>query len=76
MIWFLMLTIYFIMMCHSLLQAILSRGGRYLEAMIQGSKSDADEGKLICLTAGDHTLYTECESVFNAIAEKSIYLGK
>jgi len=63
-------------MYHSFLQAILSRGGRYLEAMIQGSKSDADEGKLICLTAGDQALFADCKSVFCAIAEKSMYLGK
>ncbi|XP_016657812.1 putative oxidoreductase GLYR1 homolog isoform X1 [Acyrthosiphon pisum] len=56
-------------------EAILSRGGRYLEAMIQGSKSDAEQGKLICLTAGDQPLFADCKSVFCAISDKSMYLG-
>jgi len=63
-------------MYRSLLQAILSKGGRYLEAMIQGSKSGANEGQLICLTAGDKSLFADCKSAFCAIAEKSIFLGK
>jgi len=61
---------------YNLLQAIVSRGGRYLEAMIQGSKSDADEGKLVFLTAGDQALFADCKSVFCAIGDKSMYLGK
>lgn len=56
-------------------EAILSRGGRYLEAMIQGSKADAEEGELICLAAGDMTLFDDCKSSFCAIASKSMYLG-
>jgi len=54
----------------------LSRGGRYLEAMVQGSKEDAEGGRLVCLTAGDKSLFTDCKSSFCAIAEKSMYLGK
>jgi len=54
----------------------LGRGGRYLEAMVQGSKADAEGGQLICLAAGDKTLFNDCKSSFCAIAEKSIYLGK
>lgn len=59
-----------------LLQAILSRGGRYLEAMIQGSKLNAEEGELICLAAGDKSLFADCETAFCSFANKSIYLGK
>jgi len=61
---------------YCLLQAILSRGGRYLEAMIQGNKHDAEQGELVCLTAGDKSLFADCQSAFCAIANKSIYLGK
>ncbi|XP_015366934.1 PREDICTED: putative oxidoreductase GLYR1 homolog [Diuraphis noxia] len=56
-------------------EAILSRGGRYLEAMIQGSKLNAEEGELICLTAGDKSLFADCESAFCSFANKSMYLG-
>jgi 3-hydroxyisobutyrate dehydrogenase len=56
-------------------EAILSRGGRYLEAMVQGSKEDAEGGRLVCLTAGDKSLFTDCKSSFCAISEKSMYLG-
>jgi len=61
---------------YSLLQAILSKGGRYLEAMIQGSKKDAEEGNLVCLAAGDKSLFTDCKSSFCAISNHSFYLGK
>lgn len=54
----------------------MSRGGRYLETMIQGSKKQAEEGNLICLAAGDRSLFDDCESAFDAIATNSFFLGK
>ena len=33
--------------------AITGRGGRYLEAQMQGSKRQADEGTIVILAAGD-----------------------
>jgi len=57
-------------------EAIVSRGGRFLESMIQGSKVDAEEGNLVCLAAGDKTLFDECQSMFRAFAKNSIYLGE
>ncbi|XP_026805739.1 putative oxidoreductase GLYR1 homolog [Rhopalosiphum maidis] len=56
-------------------EAILSRGGRYLEAMIQGSKKDAEEGNLVCMAAGDQSLFNDCKSSFCAISTNSFYLG-
>lgn len=44
--------------------------------MIQGSKSDAEDGNLVCLLAGDNSLYRDCKSTFEAMSKKSSYLSK
>ncbi|XP_052892478.1 cytokine-like nuclear factor N-PAC isoform X1 [Anopheles moucheti] len=56
-------------------EAIISKGGRYLEAQIQGSKNQAEEGTLIILASGDRLLFEECQSCFEAISRNSFYLG-
>lgn len=56
-------------------EGITSKGGRYLEAQIQGSKSQAEEGTLIILAAGDQTLFEECQTCFEAMGKNSFYLG-
>lgn len=56
--------------------AILSKGGRYLEAQIQGSKMQAEEGTLIILAAGERSLFEECQSCFKAMGRNSFYLGE
>ncbi|XP_035232967.1 putative oxidoreductase GLYR1 homolog [Stegodyphus dumicola] len=48
-------------------EAITSNGGKYLEAPIIGSKTDAEEGTLFILAAGDRSLFTECETCFRAM---------
>jgi len=59
-----------------LLKAIHSRGGRYLEAMIQETvDGNAIEKSLILVAAGNKTLYEDCRPIFDAIANKSFYLG-
>lgn len=58
------------------MQAVIAKGGRYLEAMVQGSKIEAEEGTLVCMTAGDKSLYDDCESAFSAISKTSFFLGK
>lgn len=55
--------------------AINSKGGRYLEAQIQGTKADAEDGSLIILSAGDRSLDEDCQSAFRAMSIKSYYLG-
>ncbi|XP_073994857.1 nucleosome-destabilizing factor [Rhodnius prolixus] len=57
-------------------EAVTSRGARYLEAQIQGSKAEADEGTLVILTAGDRSLYNECHSCFEAFGRSSFFLGE
>lgn len=55
--------------------AIISKGGRYLEAQIQGSKQQAEDGTLIVLAAGEKSLFDECQTCFEAMGKNSFYLG-
>lgn len=57
-------------------EAIMARGGRYVEAQIQGSKSQAEEGTLIVLAAGDKSLFDDSQSCFQAMGKSLFYLGE
>lgn len=57
-------------------EAILSKGGRYLEApMIGNGKEAAEEGELTIVAAGDRKLYEECSSCFQAMSKQTFFLG-
>ncbi|CAH1159747.1 unnamed protein product [Phaedon cochleariae] len=56
-------------------EIIKSKGGRYLEAQVQGSKAEANEGSLVVLTAGDKTLFIDCQSCFKAMGKTAFFLG-
>lgn len=56
-------------------EQIIAKGGRYLEAQIQGSKNQAEEGTLIILAAGEQLLFEECQTCFEAISRHSFYMG-
>lgn len=60
---------------HEIAEAIRMKGGRYLEAQLQGSREEAHEGSLVILTAGDKDLYTDCQTCFRAMGKSSMYLG-
>ncbi|EJY58091.1 AAEL017411-PA [Aedes aegypti] len=60
---------------HDIAEQIISKGGRYLEAQIQGSKNQAEEGTLIILAAGERVLFEECQICFEAISRNSLYMG-
>ncbi|GBP48013.1 Putative oxidoreductase GLYR1 homolog [Eumeta japonica] len=45
------------------------------ETEIQGSKTQAEEGTLIILAAGERTLFDDCQSCFKAMSKNSFYLG-
>lgn len=47
----------------------------YLNFQIQGSKTQAEEGTLIILAAGDRSLFDDCQSCFKAMSKNSFYLG-
>lgn len=54
---------------------ITKKGGRYLEAQMQGSKKEAIEANLVILGAGDKSLFHDCDTCFKAIAKAVYYLG-
>jgi len=57
-------------------EAITAKGGRYLEAQLQGSKIQAEEGMLVILAAGDRTLFDDRQSCFQAMGKNSSLLGE
>lgn len=57
-------------------EAINAKGGRYLEAQVQGSKTHAQEGTLVILAAGDRSLFDDCTSCFDAMGKNSFYFGE
>ncbi|XP_052130777.1 cytokine-like nuclear factor N-PAC [Frankliniella occidentalis] len=56
-------------------EAIMTKGGRYLEAQVQGSKLQAEDGTLVVLAAGDRSLFDDCQSCFEAMGKNSFFLG-
>ena len=56
-------------------EAVTLKCGRYLEAQLQGSKSEARNGTLVVLAAGDRSLYEDCQSCFQAVSKNSFFLG-
>lgn len=54
----------------------MTKGGRYLEAQVQGSKLQAEDGTLVVLAAGDRSLFDDCQSCFEAMGKNSFFLGK
>lgn len=57
--------------------AMMMKGSvRYLEAQIQGSRLQANDGSLIIIAAGDQSLYNDCKSCFKAIAKDTHFLGE
>jgi len=57
-------------------EAISLKGGRYLEAQVQGSKDQAADGTLVILVAGDKSLFDDCQSCFQAMGKFSFHLGE
>lgn len=55
--------------------ALIGKGVRYLEAQLQGSDKQAENGQLVILGAGDRSLFDDCQSCFKAISKQSYYLG-
>ncbi|GFN81652.1 glyoxylate/succinic semialdehyde reductase 2, chloroplastic [Plakobranchus ocellatus] len=55
--------------------AIMVRGGAFLEAPVCGSRVPALEGQLLILASGDRKLFDDCYSCFEAMGKKSFYLG-
>lgn len=56
-------------------EAIIEKGGRFLEAPVSGSKKPAEDGQLIILAAGDKSLYDEVMPSFDVMGKKAFFLG-
>lgn len=52
------------------------KGGRYLEAQIQGSKLEAEAGTLVVIAGGDRSVYDDCQSCFQSISKNTFFLGE
>ncbi|KAG9469444.1 hypothetical protein GDO78_020489 [Eleutherodactylus coqui] len=59
-----------------LAQVIVSRGGRFLEAPVAGNQQLSNDGMLMILAAGDHGVYEDCSSCFQAMGKTSFFLGE
>lgn len=57
-------------------EAIIEKGGRFLEAPVSGSKKPAEDGQLIILAAGDKSLYDEVMPSFDVMGKKAFFLGE
>lgn len=53
-----------------------SIGISYLEAQIQGTKEQAEEGRLILLAAGNKQLFDDCQTCFEAMGRNSFFVGE
>ena len=53
--------------------AVESRGGRFLEAPVSGSKKPAEDGNLVFLCAGHDSLYREATPALELMGKKSYY---
>lgn len=55
---------------------VISRGGKFLEAPVSGSKGPAANGQLIFLSAGDKDVYEDAEKYFQIMGKSSYHLGE
>jgi len=55
--------------------AVCKAGGRFVEAPVAGTKKPAEDGTLIILAAGDHSLYEEAKPAFEVMGKMCPYLG-
>ena len=56
-------------------EAVVRAGGRFVEAPVSGTKKPAEDGTLIILAAGDHSLYEESKPAFEKMGKMCFYLG-
>lgn len=57
-------------------EGIVGGGGRYLEAQIQGTRPEAEQGNVVLLAGGERSVFDECESCFKSIAKNTFFLGE
>ncbi|XP_015929602.1 uncharacterized protein [Parasteatoda tepidariorum] len=54
---------------------ISCKGGRYIEAPVTGSRSQAEDGQLVVLAAGDQELFNQCQSCFSAFSKHAYFVS-
>lgn len=57
-------------------EAVVEKGGRYLEAPVSGSKMPAAQGALVFLCGGDEKLFEEAAPELKAMGKASHFLGE
>ncbi|XP_014280429.1 uncharacterized protein [Halyomorpha halys] len=57
-------------------EAVFSKGSRYLEVRLHGSKKEAEEGSLVCLTAGDESLHNDCQFFYQSCSKQTFFMGE
>ncbi|XP_021842845.2 glyoxylate/succinic semialdehyde reductase 1 [Spinacia oleracea] len=57
-------------------EGVTSKGGRFLEGPVSGSKKPAEDGQLIILAAGEKGLYDEAIPIFDVLGKNSFFLGQ
>lgn len=57
-------------------QAVIAKGGSFLEAPVSGSKKPAEDGQLVILAAGEKGLYEKIVPAFDVLGKKSFFLGE
>ncbi|CAH1393622.1 unnamed protein product [Nezara viridula] len=57
-------------------EAVFSIGSRYLEVRLHGTKKDAENGNIICLSAGDESLYNDCQFFYQSCSKQSFFMGE
>ena len=53
-----------------------ARGVTYVDAPVSGTKEPAEQGKLVVLASGPDDARERCAPVFDAIGQKTIWLGE
>jgi 3-hydroxyisobutyrate dehydrogenase-like beta-hydroxyacid dehydrogenase len=56
-------------------EAVIRRGGRFLEAPVSGTRKPAEDGTLIVLAAGDPGLYEEAAPALDKLGKRRFHLG-
>jgi len=57
-------------------EAVTTKGARFLEAPVSGTKKPAEDGTLVILAAGDRGLYDQSLPAFARMGRLSLYLGE
>lgn len=57
-------------------EAVVGRGGRFLEAPVSGTRKPAEDGTLVILAAGDRGLFEEVSPAFARLGKLALFLGE